>query len=133
LFVGYGLSTHWMAALGFEAGGDATLQKEKGGSAEGTYNPEGAFRFGIPAIFRVTDIDRIYDLELAAVARLTDGEFSPWGARVALSGGVAGLRRIGFMPSLQLWLGYEMYPEQRGFAPEHVLRFGTRVGVDYHP
>jgi len=133
LFAGYGFSTHWMAAAGFEAGGDATLQKESGGSNDGSLLPQGAFRFGIPAILRVTDLDRIYDLELAAVARLTEGKFTPWGARVAIAGGIAGLRRLGFMPSLQVWLAYEAYPAQGGFVMENIVRIGTRVGVDWHP
>ncbi|MDB4976957.1 MAG: hypothetical protein JWN48_5298 [Myxococcaceae bacterium] len=133
-FVGYGFSQRFMAAAGFEAGGDATLQKQKAdsGVADSAFAPEGAFRFGVPAIVRLTDIDRIYDLELAAVARLSEGKFTPWGARVALAGGVAGLRRIGFMPAIQLWFGYEVYPAQNNLAVEHVLRLGTRVGVDWH-
>lgn len=134
LFVGYGLNTHWQVAAGFEGGGDAILQKESGeGGAGGTLAPEGAFRFGVPAFLRLTDIDRIYDLELAAVARLKNGEFKPWGARIGLAGGVAGLRRLGFMPSLQLWVGYEVFPSQDGLKTEHVLRLGTRVGIDWDP
>jgi hypothetical protein len=130
LFAGYGISTHWQLAVGIEAGGDAILQKESGSD---TLAPEGAFRFGVPAFLRLTDIDRIYDVELAAVARLQDKEFKPWGARVGLAGGVAGLRRLGFMPSLQLWLGYEVFPAQDGLKTEHVMRLGTRVGIDWHP
>lgn len=131
VFAGYGFSTHWMAAAGLEAGGDATLQKQK--NADGSLAPEGAFRFAVPAILRLTDIDRIYDLELAAVTRLANQQLRPWGGRIALAGGIAGLRRIGFMPSLQILVGYEIYPAQSGLAAEHVIRFGTRVGVDWHP
>jgi len=130
VFAGYGLSTHWQFAAGFEAGGDAVLQKEDGSD---TLAPEGAFRFGVPAFLRLTDIDRIYDVEVAAIARLQDKEFKPWGARIGLAGGVAGLRRLGFMPSLQLWVGYEIFPAQDGLKTEHVMRLGTRVGIDWHP
>jgi hypothetical protein len=129
LFVAYGPSEHLQLALGFEGGGDAILQKEEGGALA----PQGAFRFGAPMFVRLIDIDRIYDLELAAVTRLVDGKLSPWGGRIGIGGGVNGLRRLGFMPALELWLGYELYPRQDGFAAEHVLRFGTRVGVDWDP
>ena len=131
VFAGYGFSTHWMAAAGLEAGGDATLQKEH--DMAGALAPQGAFRFAVPAILRLTDIDRIYDLELAAVTRLANQQLKPWGARIAIAGGIAGLRRIGLMPSLQILLGYEIYPAQSGLSAEHVIRFGTRVGVDWHP
>lgn len=135
VFAGYGFSTHWQLAAGLEGGGDAILQKANGkdGMGGSTLAPEGAFRFGVPAFLRLSDLDRIYDVEVAAVARLKDGEFNPWGARVGLAGGVAGLRRLGFMPSLQLWLGYEVFPAQNGLQTEHVLRLGTRVGVDWDP
>jgi hypothetical protein len=135
IFAGYGFSPHWQLAAGLEGGGDAILQKAKSkdGTEGGTLAAEGAFRFGVPAFLRLTDLDRIYDVEAALIARLKDGEFNPWGARVAVAGGVAGLRRLGFMPSLQLWFGYEIFPAQNGLQAEHVLRLGTRVGVDWDP
>jgi hypothetical protein len=131
VFAGYGLGTHLELALGMEAGGDAVLQKQQ--DKDGTLAANGAFRFGVPAFLRVIDVDWIYDLELAAISRLTNSELRPMGGRVALAGGVAGLRRIGLMPALQLWLAYEIFPAQDGRAAEHVLRFGTRVGVDWSP
>lgn len=129
LLASYGVSLHGQLGLGFEAGGDAVLQKDD----SGTLAPEGAFRFGVPAFVRWIQVDRIYDIELAAVARLHDGKISPWGGRVAISGGVSGLRRLGFMPAIQLWLAYELYPRQDGFGSEHIFRFGTRVGIDWDP
>lgn len=129
LFASYGVATHVQVALGVEAGGDAVLQKEE----RGALAPEGAFRFAVPMFVRLIDIDRLYDLELAAVTRLLDGELEPWGARVALAGGVSGLRRLGFMPALQISLGYELYPAQHGSDTEHVLRLSTRVGFDWDP
>lgn len=129
VFGAYGLSTHLELALGIESGGEAILRQEE----QGSLAPEGAFRFGVPAFVRLIDLDRIYDLELAAVARLTEGELTPWGGRVALAGGVSGLRRLGFMPALQLWLGYELYPAQGGLPQQHALSLGTRVGIDWDP
>lgn len=129
LFAAYGPSDHLQLALGIEAGGDAILQKQ----ADGNLAPQGAFRFGVPMFVRWIDIDRIYDVELAAVARLVDGEISPMGGRIGIGGGVNGLRRLGFMPALELWLGYELYPRQDGYATEHLMRFGTRVGIDWDP
>lgn len=129
LLASYGVSLHGQLGLGFEGGGDAVLRKEDGG----TLAPEGAFRFGVPVFARWIQVDRIYDVELAAVARLLDGRISPWGGRVGVSGGVNGLRRLGFMPAIQLWLAYELYPRQDGVASEHILRFGTRVGIDWDP
>ncbi|HEY6876708.1 MAG TPA: hypothetical protein VI299_01765 [Polyangiales bacterium] len=131
VFAGYGLGSHLQLALGVEAGGDAVLQNQK--DQDGTLQANGAFRFGVPAFLRVIDLDWIYDLELAAISRLTNRELRPMGARAALAAGVSGLRRIGFMPALSLWLAYEIFPAQDGRAAEHVLRLGTKVGLDWDP
>lgn len=131
VLAGYGLGTHLELALGFEAGGDAVLQKQA--DADGTLQANGAFRFGVPAFLRVIDLDWVYDLELAAMSRLTNGELRPMGARVALAGGVSGLRRIGLMPTLSLWLAYEIFPAQDRRDAEHVIRIGTKVGIDWDP
>jgi hypothetical protein len=131
VFAGYGIGTHLELALGVEAGGDALLQKQQ--DPDGTLQANGAFRFGVPAFLRVIDLDWAYDLELAAMSRLTNGELRPLGARVALAGGVVGLRRIGLMPALSLWLAYEIFPAQDRRAAEHVLRIGTKVGIDWDP
>ncbi len=131
VFAGYGIGSHLELALGFEAGGDAVLQKQQ--DPDGTLQANGAFRFGVPAFLRVIDVDWVYDLELAAMSRLTNGELRPMGARVALAGGVAGLRRLGLMPALSLWLAYEIFPAQDKRAAEHVIRVGTKVGIDWDP
>jgi hypothetical protein len=129
LLPAWGFSAQLQLAAGLEVGGDAVLEKTKDGSLA----PVGAFRFGAPISLRLTDIDRIYDLELAAVTRLTERELTPWGGRLALAGGISGLRRLGFMPALQVWLAYEYYPEQDGQLAQHLLRLGTRVGIDWDP
>lgn len=127
LLAGYGLSSRLELAAGAEAGGDAVLEKTEDGSLA----PTGAFRFGAPVWLRLHDVDRIYDVELAAIARLSEGKLKPWGARIAVGGGVTGLRRLGFMPALELWLGYEIFPAQEGEPSQHAIRLGTRVGFDY--
>ena len=124
-----GFSARFQLALGVEGGGDAVFEK----GDDGSLSPQGAFRFGVPLVLRAVDLDRIYDLELAAVSRFKEGVFSPWGGRIGFAGGVTGLRRLHFMPAIQLWLGYELYPEQRGIPTQHVIRLGTRVGVDLDP
>lgn len=129
LLPAWGFSSRLSLAAGIEVGGDAVLEKTKDGSLA----PVGAFRFGAPVSLRLTDIDRIYDLELAAVTRLTSGELVPWGGRLALAGGISGLRRLGLMPAVQLWAAYEYYPEQDGQLAQHSLRLGTRVGIDWDP
>jgi hypothetical protein len=127
LLAGYGFASRLELAAGIEGGGDAVLAKDEAGSL----SPEGAFRFGAPIWLRLHDVDRIYDVELAVITRLKNGEFSQWGGRFALGGGVTGLRRLGIMPALELWLGYEMFPNQGDDQMQHVLRLGTRVGFDY--
>ncbi len=124
---GYGVSSRLELAVGLEGGGDAVLEKND----EGSLAPAGAFRFGAPVWLRLHDIDRIYDVELAAISRFEHGAFQPWGMRAAVGGGVTGLRRLGFMPALELWFGYEVFPAQRGESAQHALRLGTRVGFDY--
>jgi hypothetical protein len=127
LLASYGFPSRLQLAVGAEGGGDAVLEKE----ADGSLSPAGAFRFGVPAWLRLHDLDRIYDVELAAISRLENGRLAPWGGRIALGGGVTGLRRLGFMPSIELWLGYELFPAQDGEPAQHALRLGTRVGLDY--
>lgn len=127
LLVGYGFASRLELATGIEGGGDAVLAKDE----RGALSPEGAFRFGAPIWLRLHDIDRIFDVELSVITRLKNGELSQWGGRFALGGGVTGLRRLGFMPALELWLGYELFPVQDGGDAQHVLRLGTRVGFDY--
>jgi hypothetical protein len=129
VFGSYGISTYLQLAIGLESGGDAVLVQEERGSLA----PAGAFRFGVPAFLRLIDLDRIYDLELAAVTRLSERKLTPWGARIAIAGGVSGLRRLGFMPALQLSVGYEIYPAQDSMKAQHVLSLGTRVGIDWDP
>jgi hypothetical protein len=124
-----GFGQRLQLAAGFEGGGDAVLEKD----ANGTLAPAGAFRMGFPAVLRINDVDRVYDVELAAVSRFKGVHPEPWGGRIALAGGVSGLRRMGFMPAIQLWLGYELYPAQGDFAAQHVIRVGTRVGLDWDP
>jgi hypothetical protein len=127
LLAGYGFASRLQLATGIEGGGDAVLAKDEAGSL----SPEGAFRFGAPIWLRLHEIDRIYDVEIAAIARLQNGHLSEWGGRLAFGGGVTGLRRLGIMPALELWLGYEIFPAQDGDSAQHVLRLGTRVGFDY--
>jgi hypothetical protein len=129
ILVSYGFSPNLQWALGIEGGGDAVLDEGK----EGTLSPAAAFRFGAPTWLRLIDVDRIYDVELAAVTRFAKGRLEPWGGRIAFGGGVTGLRRLGFMPALELWLGYELYPSQGGIPTQHTLSVGTRVGFDYDP
>ena len=37
------------------------------------------------------------------------------------------------MPAVQVWAAYEYYPEQDGRLAQHLLRLGTRVGIDWDP
>ncbi len=127
LLAGYGASARLELALGAEGGGDAILEKDE----QGNLSPAGAFRFGVPIWLRLHEVDRIYDFELAAISRFENGVFRPWGMRAAVGGGVTGLRRLGFMPALEMWLGYEVFPAQGHEPAQHALRLGTRVGFDY--
>ena len=136
IFAGYGFSPHWQLAAGLEGGGDAILQKpdEQGRHGRRRAQCRGRVSLRCPGFF-AADRRRPHLRRRAGrdCARLKDGDFNPWGARIGLAGGVAGLRRLGFMPSLQLWFGYEVFPAQNGLQAEHVLRLGTRVGVDWDP
>ncbi len=127
VLAGYGFTPRLQVALGVEGGGDAVLDKRE----DGTLSPAGAFRFGAPVWLRLHELDRIYDIELAAISYLENGGLSPWGLRAAIGGGVTGLRRLGVMPALEIWLGYELFPAQDGESAQHAIRFGTRLGFDY--
>ena len=57
----------------------------------------------------------------------------PPGVRLALSYGLATLRRSAFMAYAQLWLGWEFQPATDGDPSYHAIRLGSRIGIDIDP
>lgn len=131
LLFGAGLDHHWTLAIGGELGATAAYARD----AEGERKLEGALSVGIPALIRLHDGLRMYDIDLALTTRIDDGEGLrlPPGFRVTTGVGLAALRIGPFMPAGVLFIGYEYQPPRDGLGADHILRFGTRVGVHWDP
>lgn len=90
---------------------------------------------GIPVLLRVLDGTWRYDLDVAAVTRATREEYKDlrFGYRVGVGFGLATLRIAGVMPYAMIWAGYEYLAPGAGEAETHILRAGSRVGVNWDP
>jgi hypothetical protein len=128
---GVGLNDRLTLVSGIEAGVASTFPKGEGGQR----GVKPAFATGIPVLLRIHEDTWRFDTEVAAVARAPEEDFGDlrWGVRVAQAAGVATLRVAGIMPYAMAWVGYEHYPEHGGGTRLHVMRFGTRVGVNWDP
>jgi hypothetical protein len=127
LLAGAGLDPSWTLAAGAEFGGGGAF------ALDDFDNPTlSATAFAaLPVLLRFRDETVIYDLDLAPLSMLSTDSFEwPPAVRVAVGAGVVTPRIAGFMPTIVLQLGYEWHPPEDGGEPWHVLRVGTRIGVD---
>lgn len=123
-----GLGDRFTVAAGFEGGGSSTFPRDGG-----TRSLAAAWVGGMPVLLRVVDGTWRYDTDLAATFRAPDADFGAarWGGRVSQGIGVAALRIAGVQPYIMAWVGYELLPG--GGGDLHVVRAGSRVGVDWDP
>ena len=130
LLFAHGIGPQYTLAIGGEIGGvGAFVANDKGGRSLDT-----TFVAGIPLLFRWTRYSRIFDFELAPIARLNPGDpLLPPGIRASIGGGLATMRASSFMPYALLWLGYEFHPSDSNSPADHSLHIGTRVGIDWDP
>lgn len=129
LLLGWGLDVQRTLALGLEVGGAAELPADD----DGARTVVARFTAAAPLLFRMRDSLTVVDLEVAPTVRFTESSLRPPGLRVSIGGGLSTLRAGGFMPHGLLWIGYEYQPPHAGFGPEHSIRVGTRVGLDWDP
>ena len=99
----------------------------------GTTQLRATFALGVPLLLRIWDSSRVWDFEVTASSRIdTHGVELP-GVRGAIGYGLTTLRVGDFMPFAVVWAGYEYQPPDDGGPAEHIIRLGTRVGVDWDP
>jgi len=131
LIPAYGVSDRITIGLGFEIGLASTFPKTENGAR----SVKAVATAGVPLLIRVLDGTLRYDLDLAAVTRATRNEYEGlrFGGRVGVGVGVATLRIAGVMPYAMLWAGYEYLAAGAGEPETHILRAGSRVGVNWDP
>ncbi len=130
VFAAYGIGPRATLALGGELSGNGAFVENKTGGR----TIETTFTAATPVILRISDLARVYDFEVAPVARVATHEsWFPPGMRVATSVGFSASRGSAFMPYVLLWLGYEVHAAHGRNPADHSIRIGTRVGVDLDP
>lgn len=130
LFLGHGIGSQVTLALGGELGGSGAFVPTSGKSS----GLDTTLTVAVPVLARFTHLSRIFDIELAPVARFGGNQNAfPPGGRVELGAGIAGMRGSLFMPYAMLYLGYEYHPPAHGASADHTLHVGTRLAVDFAP
>lgn len=125
-----GIGPRVTLAAGAEIGGaGAFVKNDRGGRTVDT-----TFIAALPVVLRVTDVSRVFDVELAPLVHFDpDQDILPPGLRAAVGAGITAQRGTTFMPYVVIWAGYELYPVRDGSPTQHSFRLGTRVGVDFDP
>ncbi len=126
----YGITQHLTLAAGVEVGGASTLPKDR----DGQRNLDLGFALATPVMVRWQRFTRFVDVEAAFTRRADEFDLGVGrnGVRVIAGLGLSEVRLASFMPYAGLWTGYELLPETSGGRKtEHVLRIGTKVGVDW--
>jgi hypothetical protein len=131
LLPAFGLSDRLTLATGIEIGGTTTFPADDAGNR--TVKP--AWAAGVPLLARIHAGTWRFDTEATLIARAPLGEPGDgrFGVRVAQGVGVAGLRVSGVMPYVMAWVGHEWMPAAAGESGLSIMRFGTRVGIDWDP
>ncbi|MEM6957641.1 MAG: hypothetical protein AAF411_25835 [Myxococcota bacterium] len=113
-------------ALGFGVGAEGALPE----TADGGRSFEAFFSTNVPLVLRVTNVSRIFDIEVSYRTIWTSDRLH--GVRAALAYGLTTRRISGLLPYGVLTLGYEVFPDVDGNI-EHAILLGTRVGFDWDP
>ncbi len=130
VLLGLGFDNRVTAAFGLELGAIASFPESSGGARQ----LQATFGGALPFVLRLRDTLRVIDFEIAPTVRYVEDEIRfPPGVRVAIGAGISGTRTGGVMPHGLLWIGYEYRPPLDGGLPEHSVRLGTRVGIDWDP
>lgn len=124
LLVGHGIGARLTLTLGAELAADGELPEEGGGRR----SFRAVLAAAAPLVLRVTNHDRVLDLELAYTARFADP--TRHGFRAGIGYGLTTPRVSRFMPYFVIWAGYQMMPATTADPTEHAIWLGTRVGFD---
>lgn len=131
LIPAWGVSDRLTLGIGAEVGVASTFPRTESGGR----SVKAVATAGVPLLLRVHDGTLRYDLDLAAVTRATRNEYEGlrYGGRVGLGLGVATLRIAGVMPYAMIWAGYEYLAPGAGEPETHIMRAGSRVGINWDP
>lgn len=131
LLPGFGIGERLTLVGGVELGGTTTFPADD----DGNRSVKPAWAAAVPVMLRVRAGTWRFDTEAALVARapITDPSDQRLGARLAQAVGIAGLRVSGVMPYVMIWAGCEWLPPVGGEDGLQIIRFGTRVGIDWDP
>lgn len=131
LLPAWGVTERLTIGLGAEMGVASTFPRTESGGR----SVKPVFTGGIPILIQVLDGTLRYDLDLAAVTRASRNEIEGlrFGGRVGFGIGVATPRIAGVMPYIVAWTGYELLAAGAGEPTTHILRGGTRVGINWDP
>lgn len=128
LLAARGFGHRWLLALGGEVGGAAGLEPLN----EDDEKIETRVHAALPVMVRVFDLARFYDVDVAATALASPSDFDPsFGVRAQVGVGILTVRISRFLPYFALVAGYEVLPFEDPAI--HIVRVGTRFGVDFDP
>jgi hypothetical protein len=128
LLGGRGIGDSWSLLGGAEFGGGALLRSSNSGQFTINYFP------AIPVVLRYSQVDWLYDLELAPVALFQSHDTRlSYGGRLGVAIGVSVLRSRGFLPWAGVALMGEHYVPSGGRGSTQFLRGGVRVGIRWAP
>ncbi len=131
LSLGVGINQHYTLTLGAELGGIGSLASSDN---TGSRTLTGRFNAAVPLLFRIHNMSRLVDLELAATARWSVDEVRlPPGVRFAIGYGISTARLGAFMPTATVRVSVEVLPASNELPAEYLLFVGTKVGVDIDP
>ena len=132
LLAGYGLSDRFTLAAGAELGGASTFPRDK---VTGTRSVQAGFLGGVPMLLRYARSTFLADTDLAMTARAPEDNLEGWqyGFRVMQGIGTSEPRIGDFMGYLLFTVGYEIVPGNVQHDTAHILRIGTRLGIDWDP
>lgn len=127
LLFGGGLTDRFSLSAGAEAGVSSTFPKDD----EGRRSVKAAVTAATPLILRVKDGTWRYDTEAALTGRIADQDLDQleMGMRVGQTIGLVAPRIAGLMPFAGIWISHEWLPG----LDLHILRVGSRVGVELDP
>ena len=129
LMPAYGVSRRWTLAAGFETGGASTLPSDDNGQRR----VDLGLAVAAPVMARYQRSTFFFDTEVAWTRRADEFDFSESrnGVRGVLAAGLSEIRLASFMPYAGVWVGYEWLPAEDTRGAEHVLRAGTKFGIDW--
>jgi hypothetical protein len=132
LLGGYGLDDRFTLAAGIELGGSSTFPKDEN---TGTRSVRAAFLAGVPVLLRYARSTFLWDTDAAMTARAPEDNIEGWqyGFRLMQGFGTSELRIGNLMGYVLATVGYEYVPANLHHETAHILRIGTRLGVDWDP